>query len=204
MEKKKLGHSRKQEKKKNIKRIWRRSRQSERDGKRKARSVFHFNRKKKKRCVCALCAVPIPSIVPSNFRTVNFVANKDQIIFIRANRKNKIVKVAASSESSGSPQSITLTPLESSPNILTLSSSGLPPTNSVAAGGSGNTIVVSTANETTIQEVIIISQTSSQPTQRSQQQQQPSVPPPAPPQHQIQQRSLVGRDISSSGGVMTG
>lgn len=125
--------------------------------------------------------------------------------------------MAASSETSTfipSPQSISLTPLETSPTILTV--------NGVSGGGcgavvgtvsgignSGNTIVVSggcsNANETIIQEVIIISQNSPHQQQQHPQQQQ----------HQQQQQQLqtqqqtialnpVVRDISSTGGVMTG
>lgn len=133
-------------------------------------------------------------------------------------------KVATTSESTASipsSQSITLTTLESASTILTVSGAN---TDAVVrtVSSDGNTIVVTPGNvneTTTIQEVIIISPNS--PIQQQQQQNQHQIHQIAPPQIQSQQtqqqqqqqqpqqnQSIAlnssGRDISSTGGVMTG
>lgn len=121
------------------------------------------------------------------------------------------VKVAASSDTSGSvssPQSITLTPLESPPTILTVVGGGASGNSASGSLGTlvatGNTVSIAgnvvLGEAATVQEILIISQDSPQPRQLSQSQQHQQ-------QHQSQQTfslAPVVRDISSTGGVMTG
>lgn len=121
------------------------------------------------------------------------------------------IKVAASRDTSAtvlSPRSISLTTLESPPTILiggeiigtnngisgSTSSLGtiVNPANTVSIAGN-----VVLGNATTVQEILIISQDSLQTRQSSSPQQQ----------HQRQQTVSLApavRDISSTGGVMTG
>lgn len=95
----------------------------------------------------------------------------------------KGIKVASPNDTNVSnpspPQSITLTPLETPATILTV-------------GGIGGS---NSSKTTTIQEVLIISTNTLLPQQQQTQQPQPT--------HQIV-RAPAARDISSTGGVMTG
>lgn len=86
------------------------------------------------------------------------------------------------------PQSIILTPLETPATILTVGGN-------IIGGNSNSNSNNNRGGETTVQEVLIISTNSLLPQQQHQQQQR---------QQQQIGRTPATRDISSTGGVMTG